>query len=500
MNPLEVLKELQVKPKNDKRQPVAVLVKGKEIVPKAKPKAVRFQSVGDKVENEGQNEGSQDEEIPAQKLINKPVPTLTIDFKEDKTFDRKSLLKKLTHNKLLKTTIKPVVSAAKEAEQTTLSITEALPEQKKPTKVGPTKKIVIESDDDEDNVKLPNVEELVGEPVIEAEELAESPEIVKITKPKASRKPKQIEKGVAVIGEETTVIIGDTPIIKRLPRKQPLVNIKVSSYYMNNREMFVNFINSLFYQYREELEANSESISCDTIGNKSGDFSLLTHQKIVRDYMNLYTPYRGLLLYHGLGSGKSCTSIAIAEGMKGSKKVIIMLPASLQRNYREELKKCGDLMFKKNQFWEWISITENPDAVPVLSNVLGLPQEYIRRKKGAWFVNVKKPANFAELAPVDQKSLDDQLDEMINNKYSFINYNGLRTKRLGELTNGFTRNLFDDCVVVIDEAHNLISRIVNKLKKEPEVEEDEKTGEKKTVSKPKEKKITWAEYKAKLMS
>ena len=30
--------------------------------------------------------------------------------------------------------------------------------------------------------------------------------------------------------------------------------------------------------------------------------------------MNLYTPYRGLLLYHGLGSGKTCTSIAIAEG------------------------------------------------------------------------------------------------------------------------------------------------------------------------------------------
>ena len=29
---------------------------------------------------------------------------------------------------------------------------------------------------------------------------------------------------------------------------------------------------------------------------------------------------------------------------------------------------------------------------------------------------------------------------------------------------------------------------------------DKKTGEKKTVSKPKEKKITWAEYKAKLMS
>ncbi len=36
----------------------------------------------------------------------------------------------------------------------------------------------------------------------------------------------------------------------------------------------------------------------------------------MRDYINFYTPYRGLLLYHGLGAGKTCASIAIAEGLK----------------------------------------------------------------------------------------------------------------------------------------------------------------------------------------
>jgi Rad3-related DNA helicase len=66
---------------------------------------------------------------------------------------------------------------------------------------------------------------------------------------------------------------------------------------------------------------------------------------------------------------------------------------------------------------------------------------------------------------------------MINEKYTFINYNGLRSKRLGELTNGFTNNLFDNSVVIIDEAHNLISRIVNKLKKEKPIPEDDR-GEK----------------------
>jgi hypothetical protein len=347
-------------------------------------------------------------------------------------------------HKLLKTTIKPIVAAAQEVEKATVPvpITEAIQEIKKPKKVEKVKKIVIESDSEDEKAVAPDIAPVVED--LPMEENVESPEVIKIKKPREPKKPKLIEKGVAIIGEETTVKIGDTPIVRRLPRKEPIVNIKVSSYYMNNREKFINFINSLFEPYRIELEANSENISCDNIGNVSGDFSLLTHQKIVRDYMNLYTPYRGLLLYHGLGSGKSCTSIAIAEGMKSSKPIIIMLPASLQRNYREELKKCGDLIYKKNQYWEWISLDDNPDALPVLSSVLGLPQEYIRRKKGAWLVNITKKPNFSTLGPIDQKSVNDQLDIMINSKYQFINYNGLRIKRLEELTNNFSKNLFDN--------------------------------------------------------
>ena len=115
-----------------------------------------------------------------------------------------------------------------------------------------------------------------------------------------------------MLGPEVVVEMGDTDLRKRLPKKNPPINIKVSSYIMNNREIFVNFINSLFEPYKQELAENAENISCDDIGKTSSDFSLLTHQKIVRDYMNLYTPYRGLLLYHGLGSGKKCTSIVIS--------------------------------------------------------------------------------------------------------------------------------------------------------------------------------------------
>ena len=131
--------------------------------------------------------------------------------------------------------------------------------------------------------------------------------------------------------------IGDTDIETRLKKKTELpVIIPASAYYMNNREIFSNFMFSLFSKYKKKLADEAAApATCPGGDTESNDFSLMTHQQIVRDYLNLYTPYRGLLLYHGLGSGKTCSSIAIAEGMKTSKPVIVMTPASLQVNSRE---------------------------------------------------------------------------------------------------------------------------------------------------------------------
>merc|ERR1712196_301184 len=66
----------------------------------------------------------------------------------------------------------------------------------------------------------------------------------------------------------------------------------------------------------------------------------------------------------------------------------------------------------------------------------------------------------------DKNSLDNQIEEMIQNKYSFINYNGLRKSKLTTLTQDGKINPFDNKVIIIDEAHNFVSRIVNKIEKE----------------------------------
>lgn len=54
---------------------------------------------------------------------------------------------------------------------------------------------------------------------------------------------------------------------------------------------------------------------------------------------------------------------------------------------------------------------------------------------------------------------------MINYKYEFMNYNGMRNSHLASISNNYTINPFSNKVIIIDEAHNFISRIVNKLTK-----------------------------------
>jgi hypothetical protein len=488
MNPLAALKEkLMIKPNVEERERVAVVIKGVKKERKPRAPKIKAAKVKEDLEEDVEEGKPISEEIIEEEEEQKQQGPLIVDETE-KGYDREALIKKLMESKKIKVTVKPNVQISQEKK-----VSEPIPlptptEGKKVKKIESKRTLIIEGDEGEEKkVEGDEDEEFVMKPKKKVAFEEESPEefimkpkkiegeVISIVAPKKKKRlTEKPEKGIAILGPETLVNIGDTDLTKRLPKKSPPVIIKVSSYYMNNREIFINFINSLFEPYRQEIQENKENISCDTIGQTSTDFSLLTHQKIVRDYINLYTPYRGLLLYHGLGSGKTCTSIAIAEGMKDSKRVIIMTPASLRANYIEELKKCGDLLYKRNQYWEWISTVENQEALKTISVLLNLPQEYIRRHGGAFFINVKKASNYNELSDNDKKVLEEQLNEMIRQKYTFINYNGLRSTRLAEMTSNYTRNIFDNSVVIIDEAHNLISRIVNKIKKEKGISGEEK--------------------------
>ena len=283
-------------------------------------------------------------------------------------------------------------------------------------------------------------------------------------------------------GPLTQINLTDNQFTDHFPDRSATTNtrLKVSQYYLTDRENFISFINGLFEPYKKqlaELEGKSQ-LSCDRMGDAGKDFSLLFHQEVVKEYINLHTPYRGVLLYHGLGSGKTCSSIAITEGLKSTKPVIIMTPASLRKNYVEELKTCGDVLYRRNQYWEFVAVDKavpDDELLSQMSHMIGLTRDQIMKQGGSWMVNIKKKSNHETMSAEDKAQLDDQIDTMVRNKYQFINYNGLRAANISNLSDGYKTNPFDDAVVVIDEAHNLVGRIVNKLGRKKSTESDKVT-------------------------
>lgn len=74
------------------------------------------------------------------------------------------------------------------------------------------------------------------------------------------------------------------------------------------------------------------------------DFELQPHQAFVKNFMSFQTPYNSLLLYHGLGSGKTCSAIGVCEEMRDymkqmgiSKRIIIVASENVQDNFKLQL-------------------------------------------------------------------------------------------------------------------------------------------------------------------
>ena len=176
---------------------------------------------------------------------------------------------------------------------------------------------------------------------------------------------------------------------------------------------FNTWINNEFKQYKPENDTMTVDQKCEE-NNKCSIDGLFNHQKIVRDYMKkmivVDDPHiRGVLVYHGLGSGKTCTSISIADVISKTqninKKIIFMSPAALDMNFRKELNTSGSKIY----------ISKNTTTVDII--------EELKNK----------------------------------NVLSMVHYN---SSRIIDILN----ELSGDEFIIIDEVHNIISMIVNMTK------------------------------------
>ena len=194
-------------------------------------------------------------------------------------------------------------------------------------------------------------------------------------------------------------------------------------------------------------------------GPQQQELEVYEYQKFVREYMRGASPYRGLLVYHGLGSGKTCSAIATAEALfsVSKKKIIVMTPFSLRDNFIREVTFCGFRHFRLQN--HWVALEKTPIVALFASEVLGLPQDFLKKVATIWVPDFEKPPNVNDLETSERQEVIKQLTTQVTSRIEFINYNGISAAKLKEIAcrpldadgNGY----FDNKVIVVDEIHNL---------------------------------------------
>lgn len=137
-----------------------------------------------------------------------------------------------------------------------------------------------------------------------------------------------------------------------------------------NNEQFLEFINEKYgdgvfggdspFTFKDDyMNLTNENIC------KTDEYSLKPQQKFVGQFINPATNFNNTLVFHGLGSGKTCTSLVIGEAFKNNTrdiKLLYVVPAPLIQQYTEEI--LGELKLydeeqmragKKTEIWSCTS-------------------------------------------------------------------------------------------------------------------------------------------------
>ena len=104
------------------------------------------------------------------------------------------------------------------------------------------------------------------------------------------------------------------------------------------RKAFIDWVNDVFYKDQLQTLQNYNM-------TKEKKDHIKIYQYFVKKYLSMETPFRGLLVYHGLGTGKTATAVVTAEGLSKTMPIFTFLPASLETEFIKEVRRWGDTLF-----------------------------------------------------------------------------------------------------------------------------------------------------------
>lgn len=242
-------------------------------------------------------------------------------------------------------------------------------------------------------------------------------------------------------------------ILEKYKKFIPIVNknrVYPKVWELPNRKHFYNWITETFNQYEETNTSHVKKAEHPRIPEQ---VELNNIQRLIRDYLQGESPARGLLLFIGLGVGKTCASIAIAEAILTKKEVIILSKANLENNFRKEIKVCGADYLRTVNHWVFNECHTERDRDFAIS--LGIPSISISENGGAFFIDfTNNTSNYNNLPNNKKEKLDNQINHMLESRFKFLHFDSPRI--LSKLKDGE----FDNKIVIIDEVHN-IGNIMN---------------------------------------
>ncbi len=173
---------------------------------------------------------------------------------------------------------------------------------------------------------------------------------------------------------------------------------------------------------------------------------LRPHQQHVANFLKTN---RGCLVYHGLGSGKTFTSIGAAEQFKTKSKLVVC-PAKLRENYKKAIR----LFDADENKYTIMSYTAFGNMMPIKGDSVD-EEERINKK-----AKKDKTAKYTETDVVkfspelfDNKQVESVTRVQNKGKKKKRGKRKARKARIGN--EGRIRRLLDDAILILDEAHNI---------------------------------------------
>lgn len=173
-----------------------------------------------------------------------------------------------------------------------------------------------------------------------------------------------------------------------------------------------------------------------------GDFKLLPVQVFLKNFISEVTPYKGVLIWHGTGTGKTCSSIVISERfrkrvLETGKKILLIVNPNIQ-----------------NEFFKTIFNFEKENTKKSIRQIVQCTGRTYSLGEESKYLSTKKKQS--------------QIMKMIKEIYEITGRDSLRNNLLKEtgwdgndetITNeikGKIKEIYSNRVIVVDEVHNRV--------------------------------------------